>query len=190
MGANERRQIWSQPDTRHELIEGLADSGLAGEQLDAIRNVTGSQDSDLFDVLGYIAYLRTRLKRAERAGERQDTVLANCAPRQREFLDFVLDHYVSVSESESDPDNLPELLQRRYGTPTEAVSQLGSVADIRSTSHDFQRDLYRGDRQAKRDGSGVGQPRGCQPFRAHAVSASTSICTLRCRHCGSGATSQ
>ena len=139
---DELRAIWSQPDTRRKLIGGLAERGFAGDQLEAIRTATDAQESDLFDVLAYIAFLRAPLKRAERAGERRDAILAHYEPRQRAFLDFVLAQYVLVGESELDPDKLPELLQLKYGSPADAVRELGSVAEIRSTFHGFQRGLY------------------------------------------------
>jgi type I restriction enzyme R subunit len=138
----ELRQIWSEPETRRKLIDGLAERGFAGEQLEAIRTATDAQDSDLFDVLAYIAFTRAPKKRAERAGERRDAILSHYQPRQQEFLDFVLGQYVLVGESELDPDKLPELLQLKYGSPADAVRELGSVAEIRSTFHDFQRGLY------------------------------------------------
>ena len=139
---DELRQIWGQPDTRRKLIEGLAERGFAGEQLEAIRGATDAQDSDLFDVLAYIAYLRQPLKRMERADERRDAILSHCAPRQRDFLDFVLSQYVQVGESELDTDKLPELLQLKYGSPADGIAALGSVAEIRSTFQGFQRGLY------------------------------------------------
>ena len=139
---DELRTLWSQPDTRRKLIEGLAERGFAGDQLEAIRRATDSEDSDLFDVLAYIAYLRPPMKRAERAGSARDTILARYELRQREFLDFVLSQYVQVGESELDGDKLPELLQLKYGSPADAIDKLGPVAEIRSTFHGFQRDLY------------------------------------------------
>jgi type I restriction enzyme, R subunit len=120
----------------------LAERGFAGNQLEAIRRATDSEDSDLFDVLAYISYLRPPMKRAERAGSARDTILARYELRQREFLDFVLSQYVQVGESELDGDKLPELLQLKYGSPADAIDKLGPVAEIRSTFHGFQRDLY------------------------------------------------
>lgn len=141
---DELRKIWGEPETRRKLIEGLAERGFAGEQLEAIRRATDSQDSDLFDVLAYIAYLRPPLKRAERADTRREAILSRYDPRQRDFLDFVLSQYVEVGESELDSDKLPELLQLKYGSPADAVNALGSVADIRSTFRGFQSGLYEG----------------------------------------------
>jgi type I restriction enzyme R subunit len=139
---DELRKIWSEPDTRKTLLEGLAERGFAGEQLEAIRNATDAQESDLFDVLAYIAFLRPPLKRVERADNRRDAILSHYQPRQREFLEFVLGQYVAVGESELDTDKLPELLQLKYGSPADGIAVLGSVADIRSTFKGFQRGLY------------------------------------------------
>jgi type I restriction enzyme R subunit len=138
----ELRKIWGEPETRRKLIEGLAERGFAGEQLDAIRRATDSQDSDLFDVLAYIAYLRPPLKRAERADNRREAILSRYDPRQRDFLDFVLSQYVQVGEGELDSEKLPELLQLKYGSPADAVRILGSVNEIRSTFRGFQSGLY------------------------------------------------
>jgi len=139
---DELREIWSQPDTRRSLIEGLAERGFAGEQLEAIRRATDSQDSDLFDVLAYIAYTRPPLKRAERVEGRRAAIMSNCEPRQRAFLEFVLSQYVEVGESELDDLKLPDLLQLKYGSAADAVRALGKVKDIRSTFLGFQRGLY------------------------------------------------
>jgi type I restriction enzyme R subunit len=138
----ELRQLWGEPITRRALIAGLAERGFAGEQLEAIRRATDSQDSDLFDVLAYIAYLRPPLRRADRADTRRGSILARYDPRQRDFLEFVLSQYVQVGESELDSHKLPELLQLQYGSPADAVRALGSAAEIRSTFRGFQRGLY------------------------------------------------
>jgi len=139
---DELRHIWGEPETRRKLIEGLAERGFAGEQLDAIRRATDSQDSDLFDVLAYIAYMRPPLKRADRADTRRAAILSRYSPLQRDFLDFVLSQYVEVGESELDSDKLPELLQLKYGSSADAVRELGSVAEIRNTFRGFQSGLY------------------------------------------------
>lgn len=139
---DELRKLWGQPDTRRKLIEGLAERGFAGEQLEEIRKATDAQESDLFDVLAYIAYTRAPLKRAQRAGERREAILSPYAPNQREFLDFVLSQYVQVGESELDTDKLPELLKVKYGTAADGIAALGSVVEVRKTFTEFQKGLY------------------------------------------------
>ncbi len=144
---DELRAIWGQPDTRRKLVEGLSERGFTGEALDGIRRATDAQDSDLFDVLAFIAYARTPLKRAERAKIHRDAILSRYADSQRDFLDFVLAQYAIVGESELDDGKLPALLELKYGTPMDAVRELGSVADIRATFLGFQRGLYERDGQ-------------------------------------------
>jgi type I restriction enzyme, R subunit len=139
---DELRQLWSQPDTRRKLIEGLAERGFAGEQLEAIRAATDAQESDLFDVLAYIAFLKAPLKRAERAGDRREAILSPYSPNQRDFLDFVLSQYVQVGESELDTDKLPELLNLKYGSTADGIAALGSVAEVRAAFSGFQKGLY------------------------------------------------
>jgi type I restriction enzyme R subunit len=139
---DELRTIWSQPDTRRKLMEGLAERGFTGEALDGIRRATDSRESDLFDVLAFIAWARPPVKRIERAGTRREAILSRYGDKQRDFLDFVLSQYATVGESELDDGKLPALLELKYGTPMDAVQQLGSVAEIRSTFLGFQSGLY------------------------------------------------
>jgi type I restriction enzyme, R subunit len=139
---DELRKLWGKPDTRRKLIEGLAERGFAGEQLDEIRKATDAQESDLFDVLAYIAFTRAPMKRATRASERRDAILAPYDDNQRAFLDFVLSQYVLAGESQLDTDSLPELLKLKYGSPADGVAALGSVAAIRATFTEFQMGLY------------------------------------------------
>ncbi|WP_373886194.1 EcoAI/FtnUII family type I restriction enzme subunit R [Sphingobium sp. CFD-1] len=143
---DELRAIWSQPDTRRRLVEGLAERGFTGEALDGIRRATDSQESDLFDVLAFIAWARPPLKRIERADTRRATILSRYGDKQRDFLDFVLSQYAAIGESELDDGKLPALLELKYGTPMDAVRELGSVAEIRSTFLGFQRGLYERER--------------------------------------------
>ena len=45
-------------------------------------------------------------------------------------------------EAELGMDKLPDLLDLKYGSPSDAVRELGSVADIKTTFRGFQRQLY------------------------------------------------
>jgi type I restriction enzyme R subunit len=142
---DELRRIWSDPDTRKALTEGLAERGFAGEQLAQIRRMIDAEASDLFDVLRYIAFTKAPLKRAERAASRREDILSRQDPRKAEFLDFVLSQYVTEGEEELGTDKLPELLALKYGTPADAIRQLGKAEDVRRAFRGFQEDLYRRD---------------------------------------------
>jgi len=138
----ELRTIWSQPETRAALVAGLAERGFDGEQLSQVRTMIDAVESDLFDVLNYIAHTKHPLKRAERADTHRASILSGHDAKQQAFLDFVLAQYVAEGEAELGMDKLPELLDLKYGSPTDAVRELGSVAAIRDTFRGFQRQLY------------------------------------------------
>jgi len=61
------RALWSAPDTRRKLLEGLADKGFGKEPLAEMQKVIEAQSSDLFDVLAYVAFALAPQTRAERA---------------------------------------------------------------------------------------------------------------------------
>ncbi len=138
----ELRAIWSEPETRAALIAGLAERGFDGEQLSQVRSMIDAEESDLFDVLNYIAHMRHPLKRAERANAHRASILSRHDDKQQAFLDFVLSQYVAEGEAELGMDKLPDLLDLKYGSPSEAVRELGSVSEIRTTFRGFQRALY------------------------------------------------
>ncbi|MXO84754.1 DEAD/DEAH box helicase [Altererythrobacter aurantiacus] len=138
----ELREIWSDPETRKALLSGLADRGFTGEQLDEIRKLTKGEDSDLFDVLAFIAYAKTPTPRAERVEKRRAGILSRYDERTQEFLDFVLSHYVEEGVDQLDTDNLKGLLTLKYGSTHDAAVTLGSMKDIRRNFVEFQRELY------------------------------------------------
>jgi type I restriction enzyme R subunit len=142
---DELRRLWSDPETRKALVEGLAERGFAGEQLGQIRRMIDAEASDLFDVLRYIAYTRAPLKRAERAQARRSDILSQRGEKQAEFLDFVLSQYVAEGEEELGADKLPDLMALKYGTPADALRQLGTAEDVRRAFRELQRELYRQD---------------------------------------------
>jgi type I restriction enzyme R subunit len=139
---DELRRIWSDPDTRKALIDGLAERGFAGEQLASIRRMIDAEASDLFDVLRYIAFTKAPLKRAERAEARRSDILSRQDPTQAEFLEFVLSQYVAEGEDELGSDKLPDLLALKYGTPGDAIRVLGRAPEIKAAFRDLQRELY------------------------------------------------
>ena len=146
---DELRKIWSEPETRAALIAGLAERGFDGEQLSQVRTMIDADESDLFDVLNYIAHTRHPLKRQERANTHRAGILSGRDAKSQAFLDFVLTQYVSQGEDELGMDKLPDLLDLKYGSPSDAVRELGSVSEIRNTFRGFQRQLY----DAGEDGS-------------------------------------
>jgi type I restriction enzyme R subunit len=137
----ELRKIWSLPGTRNQLLEELNERGYTNEQLRDLSTLIHGEDSDLYDVLNYVAYhkdLVPRLKRAERARIHLNHYNRN----QQEFLDFVLSQYVLQGVSELDDKKLPQILELKYQALADAKAKLGDIQTIRETFIGFQEYLY------------------------------------------------
>ena len=63
----ELRALWSAPDTRAKLLQGLAEAGFGREQMAEMQKIIDAEKSDLFDVLAHVAYALPTLTREERA---------------------------------------------------------------------------------------------------------------------------
>ena len=139
---DELRTLWSKPDTRKKILSGLEEKGYGMEQLNELKNVIDAPDSDLFDVLAYIAFTLAPITRQERVEGRRDAILERYGDPQQEFLDFVLAHYVDQGVGELNDEKLPDLLELKYQSVRDAVDVLGSVAGIRNVFVGFQEGLY------------------------------------------------
>src|SRR5204863_4007203 len=113
-GEAELRMLWSVPDTRARLLQGLAEKGFGGDQLAEMQKIIDAEKSDLFDVLAYVAYALPTLSREERASNAQEAIAGHFNSKQQGFLDFVLAQYVKVGVQELDKDKLSPLLKLRY----------------------------------------------------------------------------
>ena len=52
----ELRELWSSPDTRRKLLQGLEEKGFGAAQLAEMQMIINAANSDLFDVLAHVAY--------------------------------------------------------------------------------------------------------------------------------------
>ena len=138
----ELRTLWSRPDTRKALLEGLAEKGYGGEQLEAVSRIADGENSDLFDVLLYIAYAKKPMSRRERVIKHKSLIFSRYTGKQQEFLDFVLDQYIREGFGELDRTKLPQLLELKYGSVNDAITELGEVRGISTAFAEFQQFLY------------------------------------------------
>ncbi len=139
---DELRAIWSRPDTRKTLLAGLAEKGYGEEQLTEISRLIDAEKSDLYDVLAYIAYASAPMSRRERVIAHKSLIFSQYIGKQQEFLDFVLEQYIKAGVGELDRAKLPQLLELKYHAVRDAVTELGSVANISEVFIGFQQYLY------------------------------------------------
>ena len=141
---DELRSIWSTPDTRKALLAGLADKGFGREAMLEMQKIIAAENSDLFDVLANVAFAsipQLRKARAERA--HTITTSAHMTDKQKVFIDFVLQQYVSQGVEELDQEKLSPLLKLKYNNAiADAIADLGSPAQIKQLFVGFQKHLY------------------------------------------------
>lgn len=139
----ELRDLWSQPDTRTKLMNGLAEGGFGKEQLEEMQKIIGAEKSDLFDVLAYVAYALPPLTREDRAAKAKVSISTHFNSKQQVFLDFVLSHYVAIGVEELDQQKLTPLLRLKYNNAiADAVADLGQPEEIGRAFAGFQKYLY------------------------------------------------
>jgi len=139
----ELRAIWSAPDTRKKLMEGLAEKGFGKEQLTEMQKIIDAENSDLFDVLAHVAYALAPLTREERAESAKLQIDQTFNSHQQAFLDFVLSNYVAVGVEELNVEKLAPLLRLKYhDSISDAIADLGNPEDIGRVFADFQKFLY------------------------------------------------
>ena len=140
----ELRSLWSAPDTRKKLLQGLAEKGFGHEQLGEMQRIINAEKSDLFDVLAYVvAYALPPLNREERAARAKAVISTHFNSKQQAFLDLVLAHYISVGVEELDQEKLTPLLRLKYhNSISDALADLGPAEDIGQVFIGFQKYLY------------------------------------------------
>ena len=139
----ELRALWSVPDTRVKLLEGLAEKGFGQAQLAEMQKIIAAEKSDLFDVLAHVAYALPTLTREERATRAKVAISTQFNDKQQAFLDFVLTQYVKVGVHELDQEKLSPLLKLKYNNAiADAMADLGKPEQIRSVFVGFQKYLY------------------------------------------------
>ena len=137
------RAIWSDPTTREKLLENLTEAGYDEDKLEGMKDLIDAKDSDVYDVLRYVAFAAEALTRKQRASTAHPKISATyVSDKQQQFIDFVLDKYVEDGVTELSRKKMRSLIDLKYGTIDDAIAELGQPSVIRETFVGFQRYLY------------------------------------------------
>ena len=137
------RELWANPITRRELLKKLEDAGCHKDDLEKLQELIEAKDSDLFDVLEYIAYAKSPISRAARVETNKENIYNMLNAAQQEFVEYVLRNYIDVGVDELDVNKLSTVLTAKYGSIHEAQQQLGTPKKIQETFIEFQKNLYK-----------------------------------------------
>ena len=143
--ANEEqlRELWSDPVTRRTLLNRLAESGFSEQDLEVIMKLIEAENSDLYDVLEFVAFAKAPISRVERVLASRPEMQAALTSNQRDFIDFVLDRYMSTGVEELDADKLPDLIKLKYNALQDGLEVLGGPEQARAAFVGFQKYLYK-----------------------------------------------
>jgi type I restriction enzyme R subunit len=143
LGSEEQlRKLWANPMTRRELLKKLEGAGCHVDDLRKLQELISAEDSDLFDVLEYIAYAKPPTTRAARVETNRDNIYNLLNDKQREFVGYILRNYIKEGVDELDMNKLGMILNAKYGGLHNAQSELGDVNTIKEIFIDSQILLY------------------------------------------------
>ena len=134
-------QKWSVPQTRKELLGRLGDMGYGVDVLKQIRTLIDADDSDLLDVLEYIAYDIEPMERRVRV-RKVDAYRYSLSAKEQEFVNYITDLYVRVGVEELAMEKLSAIIALKYGSVPDGVTQLGSIEVAKNTFLNVQQRLY------------------------------------------------
>ena len=138
----ELRKIWSEPKTRKLLLEKLEEIGYGKTELRLLKELVNAKKSDIFDVLEYISFATKPITREERVINSKPFIFSELDDKEKEFLDFVLLKYIESGVGELAREKLPNLLELKYQSISDATETLGKVEKITETFISFQKHLY------------------------------------------------
>ena len=137
------RMIWADPTTRKALLGRLSEAGFPETDLLEIQKLITAEDSDLIDVLEWVAYATPPISREERSTSTRPQLQAALSPQKTEFIEFVLTRYVASGVDELDTDRLPALLELKYDALQDGIAALGGAEEAKAAFLGFQKQLYR-----------------------------------------------
>ncbi|PPD45443.1 MAG: restriction endonuclease subunit R [Methylotenera sp.] len=137
------REIWSSPETRKKLLEGLSEKGFNKEVLAEMQRIVDAENSDLFDVLAHVAFALQPLTRSNRVAIAEKEIHQHFVDKQTAFIDFVLGQYIKQGVDELSQEKLKDLIGLKYQSIHDATIELGNTSEIRQLFVGFQKYLYR-----------------------------------------------
>ena len=139
---DELKKLWSSPITRGVLLRKLKENGFGIDQLKSLQSLIDAEESDLYDVLKYIAYSDKPVSRIDRVSKNEDLIYNDLTLKQKEFIEFVTSKYLQGGFEELGEERLSNLLELKFQSIYEGEAILGSIEEIKKLYMNFQKQLY------------------------------------------------
>jgi len=140
------REIWSDPNTREELLQKLREMHIDEAQLDELKHMFEADESDIYDVLAHLSFnldIKTRSERAFAVHHRH-YIDKYHTDKVREFLEFILERYEKDGVKEMGSDKLSTLI-KLSGMDLRELKEAFTVdgTSVREGYFGLQREIYR-----------------------------------------------
>lgn len=137
------RELWSNPETREELLHSLSNIWLDNEQLEDLKNMFEATDSDIFDILAHLSYGTDIKYRSERSIYGEEMVDKYSNFKAREFLEFLLVLYVKNWILDFRKNWLSSKIEMyNRGTSREVAEDFWWMKELVNAYYEVQRSLY------------------------------------------------
>ncbi len=137
------RHIWSDPDTREDLLTHLSSIGIGADQLSDLARMFEAENSDIFDILAHLSYgadIRYRTERSELASVLLDEYESLDA---KQFIEFLLTLYVRNGIRDFRRDGLSAKIGLYgRGTPGDLAKVFWGNTELRKVYYRVQESLY------------------------------------------------
>lgn len=135
-------KIWANPLSREKLLHKLEIAGFGIDKLTSLQEIIDAKESDLLDVLEYIAYSIKPIKRLDRVEENRDSIYSNLNDNKKDFVNFLVDLYINAGVSQLSNNNIKDLINMKYNSLEDAKKSLGGINNIKEVFTNFQKSLY------------------------------------------------
>lgn len=137
------RMLWSNPETREELLQSLSKIWLDTEQLDDLKDIFEAKWSDIFDILAHLSFDSDIKFRSERSIYWEEVVEKYQNLKAKEFLEFLLALYVKNWILEFRKDWLASKIQLfNKGEAREVAEEFWGFEELRGAYYEVQKSLY------------------------------------------------
>ena len=133
---------WENLSRRSILLEELERNAIKEEQL---REISNQQDSDIFDLLCYVAYDLKPLSRKQRAEQmkiNKPEFFNQYSEKAKEVLNLIIDKYIDYGLNQLKPEIITVEPISIKGNPIEIVSEFGGMEKFKNTLNEVLILLY------------------------------------------------
>lgn len=132
---------WNEAQKKHAIIDELREEGVL---LEAVREETGQDEIDDFDLILHLAYDKKPLTRAERANNvKKRHYLYKYSEMAQKVLGALLDKYANEGIKDIEETKVLQLSEfQKIGSPKKIVSEFGGKAGYQKAVQELENELF------------------------------------------------